>query len=332
MSVNVEKIGSNPNVYLLKVPYANAVMMTCTNCYLIEDGGESLLVDTGWCSDEGHEYLVGALNELGIDRDRLGIFLTHHHNDHVGLIDSLARPGTAVYTGKRALDVTSGPAKARSRALLLEKFILEGVSREEAWRILLTRDANIWTMPEGRYDIKRLGDGDVVEVGRFRLRVIGLPGHSEGQIGLYIPNHQWLACGDQVLYSITPSLDFYKGCFAENISSLEKMRRLPLKGLLQAHDQLRDDYFQRIDILIAHHMKRAAEGLEAIKRNPGICGRDLTFQLNWSALKHASWDDLSPIPRCAIRGGSLLVLDYLVDQGKVVREVGAGGFVGYRAV
>lgn len=33
------------------------------------------------------------LEEIGVDRDRLDIFLTHLHSDHTGLAPELIRPG-----------------------------------------------------------------------------------------------------------------------------------------------------------------------------------------------------------------------------------------------
>ena len=54
------------------------------NSYLIT-GQRSLLIDTGFRQEPCREAMERQLAEVGVDRDRMDIFLTHLHSDHTGL-------------------------------------------------------------------------------------------------------------------------------------------------------------------------------------------------------------------------------------------------------
>ena len=77
------QVHSGPDVFEVKVPFAN-VSTSATNCFVVMDGGEALVVDTGAPTDEGAAVLDASLDELGIDRARATFFLTHLHLDHAG--------------------------------------------------------------------------------------------------------------------------------------------------------------------------------------------------------------------------------------------------------
>ena len=63
------QVHSGPDVFEVKVPFAN-VSTSATNCFVVMDGGEALVVDTGAPTDEGAAVLDASLDELGIDRAR----------------------------------------------------------------------------------------------------------------------------------------------------------------------------------------------------------------------------------------------------------------------
>ena len=63
------QVHSGPDVFEVKVPFAN-VSTSATNCFVVMDGGEALVVDTGAPTDEDAAVLDASLDELGIDRAR----------------------------------------------------------------------------------------------------------------------------------------------------------------------------------------------------------------------------------------------------------------------
>jgi glyoxylase-like metal-dependent hydrolase (beta-lactamase superfamily II) len=69
---------------LNKIPIA----LSATNCFLLEAGGQFVLVDTGY--EEDRELFFTRLKNVGIEPSRIShIILTHHHDDHCGLIHPL---------------------------------------------------------------------------------------------------------------------------------------------------------------------------------------------------------------------------------------------------
>ena len=73
------------------MPFQN-ISTNDTNCYIVKDGDDVLVIDTGAPSDEGFAILDAALDELDVDRTRMRFFLTHLHLDHAGLVDRRAAP------------------------------------------------------------------------------------------------------------------------------------------------------------------------------------------------------------------------------------------------
>ena len=80
------QVHHDPDVLEVRVPFQN-ISTNDTNCYIVKDGDETLVIDTGAPSDEGFAILDAALTELDVDRTRMRFFLTHLHLDHAGLVD-----------------------------------------------------------------------------------------------------------------------------------------------------------------------------------------------------------------------------------------------------
>ena len=71
-----------------------------------------------------------------------------------------------------------------------------------------------------------LHEGDLVEIGDYRLRVIDTPGHTEGHISLYDPDQRLFIAGDHVLGDITPNIQAWSDDddpLADYLDSLEKV-------------------------------------------------------------------------------------------------------------
>lgn len=108
------QVHSDPDVFLVRVPFDN-FKLDSTNCYVVIDEGEALIVDTGAPSAEGLAYFRAALKELGVDPQRARFFLTHLHLDHAGLVDELVpRDATLFLELERALFRDGGAHAAPS--------------------------------------------------------------------------------------------------------------------------------------------------------------------------------------------------------------------------
>lgn len=62
-----------------------------------KQGERSLMVDTGYAGSQCLSTLEEALKCLGIQPEKLDIFLTHKHMDHCGLASEFARQGARLF-------------------------------------------------------------------------------------------------------------------------------------------------------------------------------------------------------------------------------------------
>ncbi len=180
------------------------------NSYLIT-GERNLLIDTGFRQAPCREAMERQLSEIGVDRDRTDIFLTHLHSDHTGLALDLLRPGCRVYIGRidgERLMADTQDARWRD---LSDAYVRDGFSPAEMAELWDTNPAKVSAPPDWKgYSL--LDGGDALTYGGHTLRCILTPGHTPGHLCLYEPERRWLFSGDHVLFHITPNICRWSGC------------------------------------------------------------------------------------------------------------------------
>ncbi|MDU5064863.1 MAG: MBL fold metallo-hydrolase, partial [Eggerthella sp.] len=125
------QVHHDPDVFEVRVPFQN-ISTNDTNCYIVKDGDETLVIDTGAPSDEGFAILDAALTELDVDRTRMRFFLTHLHLDHAGLVDRLALPGAKLYVSPVDFESVRASRAASSYDAARRAFTAEGVPPSDA--------------------------------------------------------------------------------------------------------------------------------------------------------------------------------------------------------
>ena len=118
-----------------------------TNCHILSNGSEAVVIDPGYESDTILDELEGLTLKA--------ILLTHGHFDHVrGVPGILAEyPELPVY--------------------IHEKELCEA----EAWH------KQFW-LPHLGANQRTYGEGDVLSLGELEIRVLHVPGHSAGSVAL----------------------------------------------------------------------------------------------------------------------------------------------------
>ena len=94
-----ELIYSNPEIYRINVPLTGNPLKNL-NCYVIKDGGESAVIDTGFRMEECRRALMDGLHEIGVSPEHTKLLITHLHSDHIGLAASFDYPDTTIYMGE----------------------------------------------------------------------------------------------------------------------------------------------------------------------------------------------------------------------------------------
>lgn len=301
------------------------------NSYLIQ-GERSLLIDTGFRQAPCREAMERELAQTGVDRDRMDIFLTHLHSDHAGLAPELVRPGCRVFIsaadGRRMME---GQKEGNWRSMY-ENYVREGFSREEMAALWNSNPAkNAGPIPYDGYVY--LKNGDMLTCGGHTLRCILTPGHTPGHLCLYEPERKWLFSGDHVLFHITPNICRWSGVedsLGDYLESLEQVRELPVELLLPAHRAETGDLAARVDQLTAHHARRIADALEAVRREPGLTAYETAGRMAWS-IRCRSWADFPLTQKFFAVGEAMAHLDYLTARGQVERRT-LGQLIQYFAV
>ena len=309
----------DPTIYLLEIPLANAIASS-TNCYLITNGRESLIIDPGAPQQASFDALVSHLDTLGIDRSRTSFALTHAHPDHAGLLNRIAPPKSKVYVGATEL-LKAHPEQARlhSRALA-HRLSAENVAEDTIATFLRMIERSVG-FDLATHDLIPISEGDTITIGSFVLDVLELPGHTAGHLGFYERISHTLFCGDHVLNLISPCLEVPFGgqdILQMYLDSLARTLNLPMNHLAWGHGALRRDFVERILWLANHHRQRAEEARTVIENNPDCTGIEIVQSLHWS-VPFDAWEDIPPIQRCTIIAGGLAVVDHLVARNVVER-------------
>ncbi len=163
------------------------------NCYIVgdEDSGVGALVDPG---DEAVRIALAA------ERTNLeiaSIIVTHAHIDHVGAV-----------------------------AALVDEYACPILMHAEAETMLgqLPTQAVMMGLRFGKVPVvdRHVEDGEVLEVGRLRLRSLYTPGHAPGHLAFYIEDEGIVLSGDALFAGSVGRVDLPGGSMEALMQSIEK--------------------------------------------------------------------------------------------------------------
>lgn len=180
----------------------------CNSYYLA--GSRGILVDVG--TDGNVDHLLKSIGH-GNDTPAISkIILTHTHLDHAG--------GARRLSELTGAEILVHPSEGRR--------ISEG-----DFSVTLSRMFGESFEP---FDWKGIGEGAVVDTGSGELRVLHLPGHSEGSIGLWDEKSGTLIAGDTVFADGgIGRFDLPSSDFDMLRSSIRRIAGLGVKDLYPGH-------------------------------------------------------------------------------------------------
>lgn len=166
-----------------------------TNCYLLDDGqGGVVVIDPGADS----QAILGATGERPI---RL-VLATHGHFDHVGAVDAVASQAEQGWI-VGSLDHSNLSVLTQSA----RNFGLE---------------VHVDSSPSRTVD-----QGDSIEVGDLRLRVLAMPGHTPGGVAYIDDAHGLAFTGDTLFAGAAGRTDLPGGDTRALLASLAVLAQLP---------------------------------------------------------------------------------------------------------
>ena len=259
-----------PGIGWLQLPLP--FVLSHINTWLLDDGEEKVIVDTGFDAEDiravWRDVLAGLPGEAAVSK----VLVTHLHPDHVGcagwLCDHL---GAALYMTReeyllcRLLVADTGqPAPEEGR-----RFYRAAGFSSRQMQLYVSRFGSfgrvVSPLPQS---YQRLQEGQELDIGEYRWRVIVGTGHSVEHACLYCAQANVLISGDQVLPTISSNVGVwptepYANPLADWFASLERLQGLLPDDVLvlPSHGKPFRGVKHRLQALIAEH----EDGLDKLR-------------------------------------------------------------------
>lgn len=321
-----------PGIYWLRMPLPFA--LNHINLWLLEDGDEWVIVDTGLRSRKVRNFWEPIFTDLFRGRPVNRVIVTHYHPDHIGLAGWLCERLNAPLWMSRSdylycqtlllLRQFSPPdqaiefyRRAGFGARALEAFRTEGYA---------SFAQGVEPLPDWFHCLQ---DGDVIQIHGRDWHILIKKGHAPEHICLHCPELDLLISGDQVLPRITSNISVYPlepeaNPLKDWLEALRSMLDLPGDVLvLPSHGKPFYGLHDRLDELLSHHQQRLEAVAAACREGPKSV-RDLyavLFGRRITGFEHMF-----------AAGESLAHLHYLLAQGIIERQPGENGVDQYSTV
>lgn len=204
---------------------------THTNSYAL-GGRDVVLVEPATpYEDEQRAWIDWARGLVSQGRRLVGIVATHHHPDHVGGLEILAREtGAPVWAHELTVERLPEETRHRVTRRLAEgdEIVLEG-PRDESWRVLHT------------------------------------PGHAPGHVCLFEAHTRTVVVGDMVASVGTILIAPGDGDMQQYLAQLGRLAALGATLALPAHGEPIDEPTALFEKYVAHRLMREAKVLAAVR-------------------------------------------------------------------
>jgi hydroxyacylglutathione hydrolase len=185
------------------------------NAYLVRGKSRTILIDVGLSSNYPH--LLTCLAHVGVTpKDIDMVVLSHEHLDHIGAAYHFH--GHSFIAAHRL---------AANKIMLRDDFsMLRKMFNEPNVPI----NVDLW-----------LEEGNLIDLGNFRLAVMYTPGHTSACISLFDHEKGLLFAADTLMPGGVMGGVFGSGSISDYIQSLERLKGLNAKILLSGHGRLSDN-------------------------------------------------------------------------------------------
>lgn len=195
-----------PIVYPIFVP--TKMSLHTFNFYLVETAGKLLLIDAGIDTDKCWNYFQDTLtaNQFTIE-DIDAIILTHHHEDHIGLVNRIRKiKNIPVYAHEKAIKrLKRDETFLKQRIQLFAEIFNEmGCGSEAEMEVERLNKASVENASQTiQGEIISITGGDTL----FGFDIVETPGHATDHIMLYHAPSEVAFIGDQfIAHSTTNAL------------------------------------------------------------------------------------------------------------------------------
>ena len=250
------------------------------NAYAIEDGRRGLaFFDTGIGTPEGVAALHAGAEAAGLDLRRCTqVLVSHGHVDHSGnaqLLSELSGAPVRVHPGD--MEKVVGESDWERRAPVYATFLRRQGVPEEQLPVLaeMGRHTGQFSRRVDPSRARALTEGERLRVGKLRLEVLHLPGHTPGLVCLWDPEHGLLFADDHLLARVSPNpfLELVdarttRRALVQYLHSITRVRALDVNWVLPGHGAPFQGHRAAIDSLLRFIRRRQDKLLAALAAGP----------------------------------------------------------------
>lgn len=274
------------------------------------------LVDSGLAGDDSWAALTEALERIGSGITAVrSVTITHLHRDHTGLAARI-RAASGAVVQMHALEAHAVEAGARfgnehDPEALCDRWGVPAAKRPELMATARAHaaqhgpgtgagdqsaEAGERSVGSGSLGpIRRIADGERIELGRFAATAIHTPGHTAGHLCLVVPDEGLVFTGDHVLPVINPgiALGGAQGAdpLGEYYDSLDRIARYGDAETLPGHGFRFAGVAERCAEIRAHHEARSREIAEIRAADPHLTVWETASRVTWSG----GWEQLAGV-------------------------------------
>ncbi|WXG41860.1 MAG: MBL fold metallo-hydrolase [Candidatus Freyarchaeum deiterrae] len=319
----MKKVLDNIYMFTLDLPFFN----TPTLSVYFLDGEQPTIIDTGMGDPKSMSIISSELDKINRGlRGVSAIINTHEHIEHFGGNQKIKDASEAYVIASpetsRIIENYHQYILSLKKSLLgseLEPEIKENVSRYMDLNLLID---------ESRVE-RKVGEGDIIELGNFNLRVIETPGHADGEICLYDEDRKVLFSGDHIIgtgttfvgyswreislrriFEVLDSRNDKKDIMTVYLESLEKLQSLDLKLILSAHGPPITEPYKKIREDAERKINREQIFLKVLKKKKEVTLGDLTAEA-YNTDRNNYF----------LQGAALAYLERLVKLGKITIDL-----------
>ena len=265
--------------------------------------------------------LEEGLKELCSDPNRRDVAATHLHTDHCGMMDLFAAPKGNIYMPAPDLSFHLDSLDGSFRPIRHRRYMSEGFPEDLLLIIFPKNPAEQYGMQKQDTRFVPLADGEIIDIGSFRLQTIYVPGHTPGNAMFWEERQGIMFTGDHILFDISPNITCWeraRDSLGDYLQSLRSALDYPVQLALPGHRKS-GPYHQRIRELLTHHDIRLAEILSILRSEPGLTAYEIAGKMTWK-IRSRDWESFPPVQKWFAVGECLSHLDHLVFRGDIRRD------------
>jgi glyoxylase-like metal-dependent hydrolase (beta-lactamase superfamily II) len=288
------------------------------NFYLVKQENSLSLIDAGWNNEECWETLNHTLQKNGFAlKDLTEIILTHHHVDHIGLVNRIvSQHPIPVYAHP-----TSIPRLKREKDFLEMRIEFYSKLYQEmgCGKVGEERGAYLRkAMLNNKDQTLQTNIFPITDTQLLHFNIIEVPGHAPDQLAFFDQKEKWLFGGDLLIEHISSNALVEPDAvgnrmltLCQHIDSLTKCLRLEVKLLFPGHGNL----IESPNTLILKKLERVekkAERLIQLMRSGVSTGSEMAL----SYYKNTYYEQFGLVMSEIIGH-----LDYMEVNGRIEKEL-----------